>query len=266
MRTAWTDLPEELREGITAHTGRVRAIEPAATGNHADVASTLHTTDGSVFVKAARKAGERDGPEVRSLRWEAAVNPHAREFAPRLLWQVEAGGWLALGFEYVEGRHADYAPGSPDLEVLAKTIEAFQALSCPDLVNRRVERRWEPVTDDVTPMAGNALLHTDLNPANVLIAADGRAYIVDWAFVSRGAPWVEPAILIKWLIRGGHSPRQAEQWVSRFPSWAEVPSAVLDAFAAAHAELWRRRSSDNPAPWAAELAALTRRWADHRCP
>jgi hypothetical protein len=267
MRTAWNDLPDDVREAIQAHTGLVQGVEPAPTGNHADFASTLHTGGGRMFVKAARKLSpDRDGVEVRSLRWEAAINSHVSEFAPRVLWQAEAGQWLALGFEHVEGRHADYSPGSADLAVVAKTLTAFQALLCPDLVNRRVERRWEPVAEGVTPMAGRAMLHTDVNPANVLITADGRSYIVDWAFVSRGAPWVEMAILVPWLIRAGHTPRQAEQWMSQFPVWTEVPDPVLDAFSAAHAELWHRRSSTNPAPWAAELAALTRRWADHRHP
>lgn len=79
---------------------------------------------------------DRDGVEVRPLRWDAAINSHVSESAPRLLWHGEAGRWLALGFEHVEGRHADYTRGSVDLEVVAKTLTAFQALPCPDLVNR----------------------------------------------------------------------------------------------------------------------------------
>lgn len=124
MRSDWNDLPAELRAEIEAHTGPINAVTPAPAGNHADFAATLHTTGGRIFVKAARKLPDRDGAEVMSLRREAAVNPHVTEFAPRLHWTVEAGGRLALGFEHVEGRRADFFPGSADLEILAKTIHA----------------------------------------------------------------------------------------------------------------------------------------------
>ncbi|MCW2890366.1 MAG: Phosphotransferase enzyme family protein [Streptosporangiaceae bacterium] len=265
MRTDWTELPGELRDAVEDRTGLIGDVVPAATGNHADVASTLHTSSGRTFVKAARKVSpEHDGPEVRSLRWEAAISPHVSEYAPRLLWEVEAGGWLALGFEHVEGRHAGYSPGSPDLSLLIKTVEAFQAMKCPDVVTMRVERRWESVAAEVTPMAGNALLHTDVNCSNMLITPDGRPYVVDWAFTSRGAAWVELGLLIPWLLKAGHSPPQAAEWVAQFPAWTAADPAAIDLFSEVSAERWTRHSAANPATWVAEHAALTRQWADYR--
>ncbi|SEG31263.1 Phosphotransferase enzyme family protein [Thermomonospora echinospora] len=266
MRSDWSDLPREIRGGIAAHTGRIDRIEPAPTGNHADLASTLYTADGPVFVKAARKQGDQDGPEVRSLRWEAAINPHVNEFAPRLLWQAEAGGWLALGFEHVRGRHADFTPGSADLELLAKVIQTFQGMQAPEvLAGKRVERRWESVADDVSPLAGHTLLHSDLNPANLLIADDGRVRVVDWAFAARGAAFVELALVVPWLLKAGHSPAQAEAWVSRFSSWADADSAHIDLFARVFADKWRiNLAFHGNAAWAVEHAAAARRWADYR--
>ncbi|GAA2433901.1 hypothetical protein GCM10010191_55280 [Actinomadura vinacea] len=264
-RTDRTRLPSIVREAIEAHTGPIKSIEPAPTGNHADIASTFHTARGPMFVKAARKLPDADGPEVRSLRNEAAVNPHVTGFAPRLLWQAEAGGWLALGFEQVDGRHADFTPGSDDLEILAKTVQALQAAPCPDVVRMRVERRWASVTEDVTPMAGDALLHTDLNADNLLITPDGQARVVDWAFAARGAAWVEFGLLIPWLLKGGHTPAQAADWVAQFPSWAGADPAHIDLFSEAFAARWRRHAArENPEDWVTLHADLTRQWAEYR--
>jgi phosphotransferase family enzyme len=264
MRTGWTDLPESVREAVAAHTGPISGVEPAPVGNHADVASTLHTTQGRLFVKAAKKLVDRDGPEVRSLRWEAAINSHVAEFAPRLHWTVEDGGWLVLGFDHVQGRRADFTPGSPDVAVLAKTIHQLQETPCPDVVTMRVERRWQSVTDDVSLMAGGALLHTDLNEDNLIITTDGRVHVVDWAFVSRGAAWVELGLLIPWLLKAGRSPREAAEWVSQFPSWADADPAAIDLFSHVFAERWRISSESNAAAWVALHASLTKQWADWR--
>ncbi|WP_067453402.1 phosphotransferase family protein [Actinomadura macra] len=264
MRTDWTDLPEALRSEIEAKTGPIERIVPAAQGNHADIAATLFTSGGPVFIKAARKLEDRDGPEVMSLRREASVNPAVSEFAPRLQWQAETGGWLALGFDHAQGRPADFAPGSPDLEVLAKTINTIQNTPCPDAVRLLVERRWQRFADDVTPLAGSALLHTDLNEDNFIITPDGRAYVVDWAFVSRGTAWLELALLIPWLLKAGHSPQEADAWVRQFPSWGAAPASDIDLFTAAFAEQWRTASQTRADSWVRLHAQLTGRWAGYR--
>lgn len=263
--SAWTDLPARVKEAVQARAGTVTDLEPAPSGNHAHIAGTLHTANGRIFVKGSRKGAHDDGPEVRALRNEANIVPHVQPYAPRLFWTLEEAGWLLLGFEHIAARHADYSPDSPDLPLLAKTLEAFQSMECPDAVVRHVERRWAAVADDVTPMAGNTLLHADINPANLLITPDGRTYVVDWAFTSRGAAWVELGLLIPWLLKAGHSPAETAEWISQFPSWAEADPAAIDLFSRAFAETWHRRSDVDPAsPWKVELAALTRLWADYR--
>ncbi|WP_245667625.1 phosphotransferase family protein [Actinomadura macra] len=138
-------------------------------------------------------------------------------------------------------------------------------MPAPDAVVLQVEWRWQPVLDDVSAMAGGTLLHADLNPDNLLITAGGRVYVVDWAFTSRGAAWVELGLLIPWLLKAGHSPGQVAQWLGRFPSWAQTAPASIDRLAWAFAETWRRRSAADPATtWKSELAALGQQWADHR--
>ncbi|MEW2353956.1 phosphotransferase [Spirillospora sp. NPDC029432] len=267
MRSDRSELPPEVAGAIEARSGPIHRFEPAPAGNHADISGTVHADGGRLFIKAARKiAPDRDGPEVRSLRWEAAINPHVTEYAPRLHWSVEAGGWLVLGFEHVEARHADYTPGSPDLDVLAKVIDGLQARRAPEVLEgKRVERRWEAFAD-VSALAGDTLLHADLNAANVLISDDGTVHVVDWTFTGRGAPFLEMALLIPWLMEAGHSPAAAEEWVSRFSAWTAADPDVITRFSRVFADKWQANHATNQAGWAAGLAARARRWADHRLP
>ncbi|MFD0901492.1 phosphotransferase family protein [Actinomadura sediminis] len=265
MRGDWTRLPEDVRAGITERTGPVRRVRAAPSGSNAAFAATVTGAAGAAFVKAAPKtAPDQDGAQVRALRREALIAPCVPEFAPRLLCTAEAGGWLAVGFEVVNGRHADYSPGSPDLETLAKAIHHLQGTPCPAPVEMRVERRWESLVPDASPMAGDAFLHTDLNPHNILIEADDRAYVVDWGFASRGAPWVEIAQVVPWLLHAGHTPADAERWAARFPSWAGAAPAAIDLHAHASAERWRRRAAADPNAAPAANLAVAQQWANHR--
>lgn len=260
MRSDEAGLPDELHTAIDEHTGPISAVVPAPVGNHADIASALETRQGRVFLKAARKLEDGDGPEVLSLRAEAAVNEHVTEFAPRLLWTAETDEWLALGFEYVQGRPADYTPGSQDLELLTDLIHTLQSTPCPDAVQRQIGRRWQQQTD-ISPFLGNTLLHADLNSGN-LIVTSSRVYLVDWAFVSRGAPWLEPGLLAPWLILAGHTPHEIDAWFQRFPSWAQADADEIDLFSKVFAAAWQARTTT--AEWAAGHAARAQRWADYR--
>ncbi|RKS76385.1 phosphotransferase family enzyme [Actinomadura pelletieri DSM 43383] len=265
MRGEWARLPEHIRIGIAERVGQVRSVQAASGGSNAAFAASVTGTVGRAFVKAAPKAApDDDGAQVRALRREALINPCVPEFAPRLLWTVEAGGWLAVGFEHIDGRHADYSPGSPDLNTLVKTIRRLQSTPCPDAVVMRVERRWEPFVPDVSAMAGDALLHTDLNPRNLLITPHHRTYVVDWGFASRGAPWIEIGQVIPWLIHAGHPPADAERWAALFPSWVDAVPSVINSYAHASAERWRQRATTNPAAPPPANLAVAQRWAGHR--
>ncbi|MFI0485323.1 hypothetical protein ACH34T_32330 [Actinomadura sp. 9N215] len=219
---------------------------------------------GTVFVKAARKLPDKDGPEVKSLRWEARVNPFVREFAPRLLWSTEIDEWFVLVFAHVPGRHPDYSPGSPDLDLVAQAVKLLQKTAPPAVVDRPVTTRWDGIGGDVSPMAGAALLHTDINAKNVLITPEDGVYIVDWAFVSHGAPWVEMGQMIPWLLSAGHTPASAEEWLCQFPAWQEADPASIDQYARLHAAVWTRRHEMVSAEWIGPYLADVRRWARYR--
>jgi Phosphotransferase enzyme family len=259
-RSDWGNLPAEVRDAVERQAGTVLGSEPAPAGEHSDITATLHTSNGPVFVKGTRT--DLDGHDLRSLRREVQIHPHVSQYTPRLLWTVEAGGWLIVGFQRIDSRHGDYSPGSPDLTHLEKVVEGLQSIPCPDIVTRCIENLWAEHID-TTLTAGDVLLHLDLNPANLLIT-DDRAYLIDWGWVARGQGWIELATLIQWLIGSGHSPQQAEAWVSRFPAWNTTDPATLDLFATANADRWQSLTADDPPAWAVRLAELTRQWADYR--
>lgn len=100
--------------------------------HRSEFSTTLRTSVGRVFVKGITT----ENPGVRAHRHEAAINPRLSGLAPRLLWTVEKAGWLLLGYEYVDGRHTDLSPGSPDLPLLAEALHDLAgrpAGDAPDL-------------------------------------------------------------------------------------------------------------------------------------
>jgi hypothetical protein len=52
------------------------------------------------------------------------------------------------------------------------------------------------------PLDGDALLHTDFNPLNILLGPD-RTWIIDWAWPTRGAVFIDAAcFLIRAMAAG----------------------------------------------------------------
>lgn len=149
-RIGWADLPEAVRALVQERTGRVSGSCPAG-GDRSDIAATLDTETGPVFIK-----GGGDGIFARSLQNEAHVTPHVTGIAPALLWRIDAEGWTVLGLEHVAGRHADYSPGSPDLNLLRDALERLQRVPLPVEITRGqsgTTTAWQPssVTGFCTP-------------------------------------------------------------------------------------------------------------------
>lgn len=260
FRTPWAALPAELRAAVEACTGPVDREVPSQSGINSQISSALHTVQGRVFVKGAKDVVA--GQALKGLEIEAAISPHVSALAPRLLFDVEAEGWRLLGYEHVDGRPIDYAPGSPDLPKLADLIHRLQQTPRPAAVTPPFERRWSEL-GDAGVMAGDALLHTDFNTGNVLVTGE-RAYLIDWAWSCKGAAWVDLAFLVVRLINAGHTPSDAERWASGFPAWASAPPEGIDTFTRLHLQLWKRAAQRAPRPSWGKLADTAKTWADYR--
>jgi thiamine kinase-like enzyme len=116
---------------------------------------------------------------------------------------------------------------------------------------------------DLDLLDGDALLHTDFNPLNVLLGLD-RVWIVDWAWPTRGAAFIDAACLLIRAMAAGHSAEQAETLACLCPGWRQAPSVAIDIFALASARLYDEIARDDPQPVKQRLAAVASAWAGHR--
>ncbi|MFC8349760.1 aminoglycoside phosphotransferase [Streptomyces sp. NPDC057280] len=264
MRLQWEDLPTATREAVETRTGPIYAAVTADKGLNSEIATTLDTRAGRIFVKGMNT----DHPRVWTQNREATINPHVAPLAPRLLWRINDGTWDLLGFEYLNGRSADYRPHSDDLPLVAEAIITLSGVRAPgDLELKHIEQRladYIDKPDDAELLRGETLLHTDWHPDNVLIV-DNAARVVDWAWPTRGAAWIDAACWVVWLTSAGHTPAEAEQWAAKTPAWSTAPRRALDIFATAQKRLWAGIATDAPAvAWIQDLAAAAAQWAAYR--
>ncbi|WP_246885982.1 aminoglycoside phosphotransferase [Streptomyces sp. GESEQ-4] len=250
-RVAFDELPVAARQAVTLQTGLINAAHTAGGGINSALAALLETETGPVFVKGI----PADNPQVASQKREIAISSYLPATCPRLLWHVEAGGWVLLGYEAVNGRHADYT-STDDLTLVLDALVELQEVTAPDDVDlKTAEERWGMYAEkgQAELFAGDALLHTDFAPDNVLIH-DGRARLIDWAWPTRGAAWIDPYMLALRIMEAGATAAEAVSWAQRVPSWHEADPKALGAFAAATAQLWQEIAAENPAPWKVAMA------------
>ncbi|WP_344387182.1 aminoglycoside phosphotransferase [Streptomyces vastus] len=259
-RQHFHQLPAEVRQAVADKTGPIHAARTVGGGMNSGIAAYLDTDSGPVFVKGI----PADHPQAPAQQREAAINPYLPRACPRLFWHLETGGWDLLGYEVLAGRHADYSPGSPDLPLVADALAELQEVTAPaGVAIKAAEQRWAACAPPGTAglFAGDTLLHTDFAPDNVLIAE--RAHLIDWAWPTRGAAWIDPAVLILRLVDGGHAVEEAEAFAQTFPSWRAADPAAKAAFGIANRALWAEIAQGEATEWkrgmaqrAEELAAF----------
>jgi hypothetical protein len=126
-RIQWEDLPAALKTAITARTGPITAARAVTAGQNSPLAAIVETRDSRVFVKGL-PSGHR---LVITQEREAAAAPLARGISPELLWRFDEAGWNVLGFEHIDGRAADYRPGSPDIDLVSGLMQTLAAIEIP---------------------------------------------------------------------------------------------------------------------------------------
>jgi hypothetical protein len=262
-RTQWLELPAVVRAAVEAETGPIRGVDTIGAGLNSGIAAVIHTSRASVFIKGL----PTDHRRIVTQHREAALAAHVTGIGPALHWQIEAGGWNILGFKYLIGHHADLSPGSTDLPALAATLTRLGQVQVPalQLPLARIEHRWAGHADEeaLALLAGDRLLHTDLNPHNVLITGAG-ARIVDWAWPTLGAGWVDVACATLWLTAEGHTAAAAETWAAAIPVWREASGRGIDTFVAVNVRLWEQIARNDPQPWKHRLHQAALSWHQHR--
>ncbi|GAA4907268.1 hypothetical protein [Streptomonospora salina] len=258
------DLPgPELRALIAPHTGEVSDIRPAQLGHSADVTAVIECEKGPFFVKAVPN---RPGGKRASLVREGLINPYVQPLSPAVLWQAEDDAWTVLGFEVIQGRTADFTPGSPDLPAVVELLNRIRRLPLPDMARDWEETRWDRFTADEPEAAhlrGDTLLFTDLNPNNFIVGG-GRTWAVDWSWPTRGAALIDPASFLVQLVAAGHSPTDADAWANECDAWTSADSAAIAVFVAATVRMYRAFAECDPAQWRKAMVAAVETWADYR--
>lgn len=263
-RIQWADLPGTLKESISARTGPITTGRAATDGQNSPLAAVLETRDGKVFVKGL-PSGHR---LVITQAREAAAAPLVKGISPALLWQFDEAGWNVLGFEHIDGRSADYRPGSPDTSLVTDLMQTLSAIEVPPGPGpwKPIQTRLRTYVDDPADaliFAGQSLTHTDWMPDNVLISR-GRAWLIDWAWATPAQSWTDPAFWLLRLIAHGHPVAEAEAIASQLPAYAAADPGHVAVFARANESMWNEIELDHPIPWAQTMAATARTWAEHR--
>ncbi|MEU6849009.1 phosphotransferase [Actinacidiphila alni] len=237
-RTEWGALPSAARVAVGARVGAVTGWVPVTAGLTCQTASVLATADGRVFVKGTPVS---DTAGVMSQDWEVAANPLVAGVAPLLLDRVTVAGWDLLVFEYVDGRHADLTHCSADTALVARALERMQGVTAGGLAPRLANRYAHVLSDaEQLLLAGDALLHTDTNPHNLLIGPAG-AHVVDWAMVAAGPAWVDVALTAVRLMEADWSAEAALAWADQFPSWQAADPVAVAALVAGVCRDWESR-------------------------
>ncbi len=279
-RPAWADLPATVRSAIEALVGGpVVHADDCPDGFSPGFASRLTRADGHRrFVKAI-DAGTWPH-EVGAYRTEAKVGAALPDTvpAPRLLGVYDHAGWCALAFEDVDG----VSPGRPWSPAdIRRVVEAAAELArtatpspvpLPDAHPRlggwadlagdpdRVAglRRHAPWAaadlrrlaalerDGLAAAHGDALVHGDLYPHNILLA-EGRVVFVDWPHARLGAPVIDLVTFLSSVAADGLDPAP---YLPDQPGGGAAVTAVL----AAHTGFLLAGGLSAPVPG---LAAIT---------
>jgi hypothetical protein len=261
-RVSWTELPTMLRDRIEDVAGAYVRAWPVSTGHNCLIGMCLETNEGEWFLKGVPADHAQ---AVRSQASEAAINPWVRALTAPLEFRVQTGGWDVLGFRYLAGhRTARLSPGSPDLLCIAAVLGDLAAIPAPDGVPlRTIEDRWrEYLGDRADLLAGPVLAHTDLHRDNIMIGATAK--LVDWAWPTRAAAWIDTACVGLQLIAAGHDPASAERWCAQSPTYRAASAEATAAFVSAVHAMWAEIATQDPVPWKRDVAAAAARWAGYR--
>ncbi|MDQ0615721.1 hypothetical protein QF046_003362 [Microbacterium sp. W4I4] len=222
-RMLWTDLPTDLVARIERILGSsvVSAISQAE-GFSPGSADRVATAAGRrAFVKTAHRGHNEGAYDLHRREADVMRLLPPEVSAPALLGSVVTDDWAVLVVEDIEGRHPGRAgDGSEIVAVLdafatlprltegagaaiRPAADEFMAeqdswrmieegsIRVPEwaVANRaRLRAAAEGVLDVV---AGEHLQHLDGRADNVLMDAEGRAWLIDWPWAAVGARWLD---------------------------------------------------------------------------
>ena len=272
-RISWDEVPQHVRAAVDRELGsRVGEAVTQQGGFSPGAAVRVVCEDGRrAFVKAVGLSLNPDSPGLhRSEILAMSLLPDGVP-APRLLASYDDGDWVALVLEDIDGRRpsvpwhgSDVTAIAAALEQIARTSAHEQLPSFADAVHMLTS--WDEVAADPAGIdrallnrlpemtaaqsmardvtTGAALVHWDARADNVLIR-DGRAVLLDWAWASRGAPWLDSLLLaMDFRIQGGPD---CDDFLRTQPVTRGVEPVHLRSVVACMVGVWAERAR-RPSP------------------
>ena len=286
VRLDWADIPEHVRGEVERWLGgSVVSAVTQPTGFSPGVAARLTTDDGRrVFVKAVGPEPNAETPAMH--RRESRIVPALSYVAPapRLMWSHDEGegGWVAMVFEDVDGRHPIRPWRTDELRCVVAAMEELSRLLTPspvpvafagrasevfateirgwrrlrdehpsriariDGLSRRHLSTLVSVEDTVTEMLeGDTLLHMDIRADNILLTPE-RVWFVDWPHACIGPAWLDiVAFAPSVTMQGGPSP---EEVISMNSACLAADSTAITAAVVALAGYFTHKAVQPPPP------------------
>ena len=139
---------------------------------------------------------------------------------PKIKEITKVEGKWAIVTEYIKGKTlqqlmdenpektTEYLSKFVDLQILVQNNTCPLLTKLKDKMNRKIKladinamTKYDLHTRLESMPKGNALCHGDFNPSNIIIADDGKAYIIDWSHATQGNPCADVArtYLLFWL-------------------------------------------------------------------
>src|SRR5260370_34580405 len=152
VRLDWAEVPPSVRRAIEQWLGStIVSVTNQHGGFSPGVAARIEAANGRrVFIKVG---GPRPNPDVPSIyRREvgiAAALP-ADAPVPRLLWSYDEGGWVAMIFEYIDGREPIQPWGGDELDRVTDALVALSTTLTPSaLPAATIDTAGEVVSTDL---------------------------------------------------------------------------------------------------------------------
>lgn len=200
-------------------------------------ASVLRTLDGRVTAPALVGSGALDD-------WEAIVLEAIDGRLPGILWTSSDVERVHDACLALAAFPTDEVSGLTDTSLAVDVGDDAEALATlDDLATGR--RGWPrglpPLPVEVMVrvaslahragdlLAGQALVHCDLRPDNLLVTTDGVARIVDWNWVTRGPVWADFVSLWPLMARDGID---VQGLATSSPLTRDADPDAIDAFLA----------------------------------
>ena len=286
VRLDWADIPEHVRGEVERWLGgAVVSSVTQPTGFSPGVAARLTTDEGRrVFVKAVGPELNVETPAMH--RRESKIVPALSNVAPvpQLMWSYDdgEGGWIAMVFEDVDGRHPTRPWRTDELHRVVAAMEDLNRLLTPsplpvaiagrasnvfateiggwrrlrdehpsrlarvDEWSRRHLEALVSVEDTVTEMLeGNTLLHMDFRADNILLTPE-RVWFVDWPQACIGPAWLDAvAFAPSVTMQGGPPP---EELISMNSACLAADGAAITAAVVALAGYFTHKAVQPPPP------------------